>query len=288
MMPLTLTLIRHGQSESNLVVHHRDDTGTPHPNDADIARTHTSEIRLTPKGVRQAQAAGVWMQKWLEEELRPATTHRWVKNAVRFYVSPYTRAMETAAHLQLGELGALWRPDMRLCERNWGSTFDSMTYEERLERFSEMLDRRQDHAFFWRPGDGQTLDDVYMKLRDFISSLHRNDPSQHVVAVCHGEVMHVWRMILEHGDHQYLKRNMTIRDPQTQIRNCRIIQYSRIDENGIVQPFICRARFVNPEAPDDSKTNRDWATVERVLLRDEDLMREVEQYPRLVDMKESA
>jgi len=166
-MPLTLTLVRHGESESN-VAKRSFDKKLAIAGEKELMAVHTSQRRLTEKGVAQAKRAGEWLKTWLST----------VSEApMRCYVSPYVRAIETAGHLGLGQK---WRRDMRLCERNWGE-FDQMPYEERMKRFGHEIHLRKEHAFFWRPADGETLQDVFLRVCDLITTLHRECEKMHDV-----------------------------------------------------------------------------------------------------------
>ena len=79
--------------------------------------------------------------------------------------------------------------------------------------------------------------------------------------VTHGETMWVWRTILEKLLPQQLRDAMLSQTRQTSIRNCRIIEYTRIDEDGNLADRFARVRFVNPENPDDPETNLDWQLI---------------------------
>src|SRR3989344_3199535 len=81
MMPKTVTLIRHGESESNRAQKLAEE-GLAHENEAALMSVHTSERRLTPRGIEQAQATGAFIRAWM---------HRWSISVgeCRFYVSPY-------------------------------------------------------------------------------------------------------------------------------------------------------------------------------------------------------
>ena len=257
-MPRTLTLVRHGESESN-AAKRAAERGKPFAAEAKLMGVHTSERRLTPKGVEQAQQAGAWLREnWLQFPYEK-----------RCYVSPYVRAAETAGFTGLNQE---WRVDNRLCERNWGS-LDQMTHEERMRVFKEQLARRKKHAFFWRPADGETLQDVFNRIRDLIGTLHRECERMHVLAVCHGETMLAWRTVLEYWLPQDLRNDMSSKDKRFDILNCRIIQYSRQDENNelhLHEKFV-RVRFVDPTDPENPTTNHDWMPVKRRLWSEADL-----------------
>lgn len=271
MMPRSLTLVRHGESEGNLV-RTLFEHGNAHPNESDVMSVHTSNRRLTPKGVEQAQSAGVWLREhWLkpiqEEDFSP-----------RLYVSPYVRAMETAAHLGFGEQ---WYLDNRVMERNWGD-LDMLTYEERMRKFTDVTDERDDDAFFWRPPGGETLQDVFQRTRDMTTTLHRECKDKHVLIVCHGETMWVWRALLEYWTPHDLTRAQKERTDKTRNINCRIIQYSRFSESGEDAGKLCRVRFVNPSLPLDPKWNQDWTPVTRPVFTHQELLAFTQQFQRFL------
>ena len=103
-MPRDLVLVRHGQSEANIVqqgFRHDADFTLP---DGFMDR-HDSEMLLTPLGERQAQAAG----EWLRGEFPDGFDH--------YHVSSLTRTIQTAGNLALN---GQWIIDDRFRERDWG------------------------------------------------------------------------------------------------------------------------------------------------------------------------
>ena len=111
MMPLDLVLVRHGQSEANLAKR-RSEAGDHSAYTEAFKDRHSSSFRLTELGRKQAQLAGVCLR-----ELFYVDQHG---DAIfdRFITSEYTRAMETAARMNLPK--ARWYRDVYLTERNWG------------------------------------------------------------------------------------------------------------------------------------------------------------------------
>lgn len=273
-MPISLVLERHGESESNLAKTIAERGGTLSTEDA-LMKVHTSERRLTPLGVRQAKAAGLWLREnWYDPE------H---SDDYRFYVSPYVRAMETAGNNGIGDN---WKIDSRLVERNWGH-FDQMTYAERNERFEHELRFRKDHAFFWRPTDGETMQDVFMRTRDMTASLHRDCADKRVLIVTHGETMWVWRTVLERLMPMQLRELMLSEDDRMWIHNCRLIEYSREQDDGTLAPRFVRMRFVNPGDPEDPKTNWDWQPIPRRTWSHADLVSFAQQFPLFIPEEET-
>lgn len=269
-MPRTLTLIRHGESESNLAKRAAE-RGEPFPPEQEkqLMNVHTSERRLTPKGVKQAQQAGVWMRKFLASEAGVP---------VRGYVSPYVRAAETAS---LMNLGIQWRIDSRICERNWGK-LDQMTHDERMKMFKKELGRREEFALFWKPPGGDSLMNVFLMLRDLDLTLEKKCSNMNVVMVCHGETMLSGRFLREYWLPRDLRNAMQSNDQHFKTMNCRIIQYTRDDEQGNTRDFYVRVRFVDPRDPTNPDTNHDWMPVERRLWSDDDLLEYVNLHPRFL------
>lgn len=276
-MPITLTIVRHGESESNLAKT-MFERGEILETEDELMKVHTSERRLTPAGIKQAQLAGQWLRE-----------HWWLRDGdlsdYRLFVSPYVRAMETAGHFGFGKD---WKPDPRLMERNWGE-FDQLPYSERVRLFEEQLELRKNFAYFWRPTNGETFQEVFLRLRDMNASLHRSCPKHHALLVCHGETMWVWRTVLEGWAlPQQLRDAMLKQTEQVRIRNCRIIQYTRHRANGSLAPRLVRVRFINPENPDDPETNLDWREIPRKRYTHEELVSYAEGFPTFIPISESA
>lgn len=249
-MPISLVLLRHGESESNKAKS-LFEAGKILASEDGLMNIHTSERRLTPLGVNQAKTAGSWLtQNWFDE------AH---ESDYRLIVSPYVRAMETAGNLGFGND---WRHDIRVVERNWGE-FDQMPYAERARLFQTELKLRKEHAFFWRPTNGETLQDVFSRLRDMTGTLHRECSNKRVLVVSHGETMWVWRTILERMLPQELRAAMLSNDDRIWIHNCRVIEYTRLSEDGTLEPRFVRFRFVNTADPNDPDSNTGWMPLTR-------------------------
>ena len=108
----------------------------------EFAARHSSLWRLTTRGQQQAEVAGAWIR----ERISPVFD--------RYYVAEYLRAMETAGHL--GFHDAQWFCEFYLRERDWG-IFDTMSFQERRERYAEDMRRRELDTFFWTPPGGESM-----------------------------------------------------------------------------------------------------------------------------------
>ncbi|MDB5189553.1 MAG: phosphoglycerate mutase family protein [Parcubacteria group bacterium] len=270
-MPRTLTKLRHGESEGNFAKR-AFEQGTPILGEEALMAVHTSERRLTKRGIEQAKAAGAWLREnWYDPELDKAGLQR-------MYVSPYARAMETAGHLGFG---TDWRPDARIVERNWGE-FDQMPYGDRLRLFEEQLQLRKNYAFYWRPTNGETFQDVFNRLRDLLGTLHRECSNMDVLEVSHGETMWVGRDVVEKLMPQELRDELMNQTDQTRIHNCRIIQYTRQCEDGSWSERLERMRFISPERADDPKFNTSWLPIKRKKWSHQDLLDYVGELPTFI------
>jgi len=150
-----LLLVRHGQSEGNEV----------------LQFSVSPDILLTPRGEEQARAAG----RRIAERFRPSV----------FVASPYRRARNTAELIaaEVGHAGPI-RIEHDLRERSIGelagAPYDAMhthpTY--RADRFWE-----------WRPGGGESLEDVAVRAGAVLDRLAEEHRGLDVVVVSHGGTM---------------------------------------------------------------------------------------------------
>ena len=106
--PLRLVMIRHGQSEAN-IVQHAQKLGQKIDLEKKVEARADWRQRLSPKGKEQADKARRELSK--------------IYGSLDFfdskYTSPFIRARETAAILS-GENCHFWKIDDLLSERNWG------------------------------------------------------------------------------------------------------------------------------------------------------------------------
>lgn len=230
--PLHLVLVRHGQSEAN-VVQKRDKPGLdPHPLQESVYERVDSHQRLTSEGRSQAIAAGEWL---MHQGLDPESFDE-------RYVSPYVRTMETAG--LLGGPDTLWLPEVRLIERDWGA-YGATPAAQRAERFPDTERARAQSGFFARYDGGESISDVVSRFRDFLGTLARDFPDRRVIAVTHGELMWTARFVIE----RLLPEEWNELDDDESMRmgNCCVLEYTR----------------VNPLDPDEvrSSLSRGWCRI---------------------------
>jgi NAD+ kinase len=265
-MPIDLVLVRHGESEGNVVFRRANDGDHSLFNEAWLTR-HSSRWRLTDLGVRQAHAAGRWLRQNVAEAFD------------RYYVSEYLRAMETAGHLGFAE--AKWHCEFFLRERDWG-VFDVMSFGERRQRYSEDLARRELDAFYWTPPGGESLASVCLRIDRVLNTLHRECTDKRVLMVCHGEVMWTFRVRLERMSQERYQELDRSKDVKVKLHNCHVLHYTRrCPHTGTIAPYLGWLRSTCPW--DESLSDNQWRTIERVKYDSADLLAVVGRTARLFE-----
>ncbi|MBU0531673.1 MAG: phosphoglycerate mutase family protein [Candidatus Uhrbacteria bacterium] len=264
-MPRELILVRHGESDGNVIIgaQKNDDFSMM---SRQFLETHSSAWRLTRQGCKQAELAGQWLA---EQKL---TTFD------RYYVSNYARAQETAA--LLGLPGADWRNKFYLRERDRGN-MDIMMPGDRERRFAEAMWNRSRDRFYWTPPDGESIADLCLRIDRVISTLAREAEKDRAVVVCHGEVMWAFRIILERLTPRRFIELDTSDDPKDQLHYGHIIHYSRTDPETTDQSGrINWMRSVCPWDPD--RSTNDWQPIVRPHFSNEELLAEACVHERLI------
>ncbi len=288
-MPRTFTLVRHGESEGNAAKRLREKS-LPVPNEEKLRDQHTSLLRLTPRGVKQAQRAGEWLREDFARMARELGETPFA-NALGFF-SPYVRAMETTGEM---DLPIVWMPDARLCERNYGD-LDQLTYEERALRYAS-LDKRERHGMFWPAGTGETLQAVSTRIWQHFYKLCNEHSERDVVEVSHGETILTKRFMLERWLPEEVVRMMYATDTrlsekmlgvptdfQNKIVNCRIVQYTRQREDGTWSSSYTRVRTIAPLEPDNPAMNLPWTPIVRRKYSSAQLLEYARQFPHFLNV----
>jgi len=275
-LPLNLTIVRHGQSEANLVQKFvKAGQGKQLPNhieDLDrLFNSHDSIMRLSVEGARQAQIAGEWLRN---PELN-TDTH----NFGRFYVSPHVRTRETAAHLQLG---GDWLVDDRLRERDWGEVSNpSENFTSGISEVSQKV--RDQNAWYWKPQGGESLaTGVRSRVESILESLHRRgDHLQSALLVAHGEFISVARFVIEKMTPDQFAREDS--SPDFKVENTMIVQYSRQNPNDVndIRKRYHWRRAVCPWDAERSWSNGEWVEFNPSKFSDEQLLSFAESHDRL-------
>ena len=264
MLPIDLILVRHGLSEGNVAnkaSRNRDNSFfTP-----EFRERHSRNFRLTDKGIEQAEAAGEWLRANVPQPLD------------RFYVSDYIRAKETAAHLHLPH--ALWRQEFHLRERD-KALMDNLPVDEQETLFKQEQKQYELDPFLSYPaGGGESIAGLCLRARaTMLSHLARSWSSARVIEVSHGHFMRANQLELEGLSHDDFIRLDSSERSEDKIRNCQILWYSRHDPDTheLMEHYVARRSV----CPWDPKGDYGWMRIRRKKFTDEELLTEVNMYPR--------
>jgi broad specificity phosphatase PhoE len=269
-LPIDLILVRHGQSEGN-VANKASRAGDNSFFTPGFKDRHSREFRLTDRGIEQAETAGRWLKA---NVLQPLD---------RFYVSDHIRAKETAAHLNLP--GAAWRVDFHLRERD-KALMDNCPADEQQELFGrEVRQYELDRFLSYPAGGGESIASLCLRLKgSMLDHWARVCSDMRIVAVCHGHVMRALQLELEHLGHDDFIRLDMSDDTTDKIRNCQVLWYSRRDpDTQKLQPHPVAVRSVCPWNTESNEVeDHGWRRIERSKKTNEELLAEVERYPRHV------
>ncbi|OGN10283.1 MAG: hypothetical protein A3J46_00605 [Candidatus Yanofskybacteria bacterium RIFCSPHIGHO2_02_FULL_41_11] len=267
-LPIDTILVRHGQSEGNKAnkASRKSDNRFFTPEFRD---KHSRVFRLTNRGIGQAEAAGRWLRENIPMPLD------------RFYVSDYIRAKETAAYLALP--GACWRAEFHLRERDM-ALMDNCPDDEKKRLFA--LEDRQfniDPFLSFPAGGGESIANLCQRLKTtMVAHWARECSDKRIVAVCHGHVMRALQLEFEDLGHDDFIRLDQSETPQDKLRNCQIVWYTRRDpETQKLFPNLVAVRSICPLNSDTGlPEDFGWRRINRNRYSNEDLLREVQEYPR--------
>lgn len=259
-MPKNLFLVRHGQSEGNLVRKNFEESKNESFFTDEFLGLHESQYALTPLGIEQAKKAGEWFKN---------------NDFVTFdqmYVSNNVRAMQTAAHLELPN--EEWKINYILRERD-GGLFNVITPSKRDMDYADQRKFYDSQPFLYRPPQGESIADVCLRIKHILNTLARENDGKNVIIVCHGHVMRTFRIILErmslHKTNEYL-RGLT---EDTAVPNCSIIHYTRDNpgdhKRGMTDKFNW-VRVIRPAG--GGKFEDDFSEIDRKCYSNEELLEE--------------
>lgn len=268
-MPQELVIVRHGLSEAN-VFQKLANMGRGDEVPPEFYERYDWEQPLAPEGILQAQKAGEWITANVCDPL----------DFDRRYSSKFIRARQTALHI--GGPACKWYLDDRIKERDWG-IYGYAPHAERGEKFPHTERARIDNPWYARYDGGESLaDNVLLRVRDFIGTLHRELEGQRVLVVAHGETMWTMRALLEKMlPEEYFELDQ---DKSQKIRNGSILQYSHTSPKTNQEDYERRwMRITYPEAPDEAPNGGNWIEVPmRREFSGEELAVQVDKIPRLL------
>lgn len=255
-MPSDLVLVRHGQSEANVIQKQVKTTSGLELPEGFLDR-HDSDMLLTPLGIEQAQVAG----EWLQQEFPEGFDH--------YYVSSLARTIQTAGYLALG---AQWKIDPRLRERDWGE-FAALTREEQVEEYARSLRLKEQNKYYWCPPGGESMGTgVQLRWDRIVNTMHREMDNQRYIGVSHGETISVARINIERLlIPEWLAEKD---DPNRKMHNTQILHWTRNDpETGKDSGRLQWRRAVCPwdESKSWDKGEWQWFDIDR-RFSDEQLL----------------
>ena len=137
-MPLDLYVIRHGESEANVIIN-AGEQGDNSLYTQDNVTVPDRSWRLTATGRKQADCIGRWLVA--QQQLFD-----------RYLVSPYVRTRETAATMALPK--AKWEETRVLRERSWGE-INTITQDDFRTNYARNWMFKRTDPLYWRPPAGE-------------------------------------------------------------------------------------------------------------------------------------
>lgn len=260
-MPQNLFLVRHGQSEANVMQKATKNGDDSYYTD-EIMTVPDRAWRLTEKGVQQAQTIGTIIPKMIHNQFD------------RTMVSPYVRTRETAAQLQLEQPN--WEENRIIRERSWGE-ISSIPRSQFKNDYPRNAALKENDPLYWTPPAGESIANVAEnRVRNLLDTLHRECNGKNVLLVTHGDFIWATRLTLERwSDEEFLKRD---NDPNERIKNCEVFQYSRI--NPITGAYADKLKWIRRGYPNDdgTVTVTGWYGFERPTYTNEELLTRAKEY----------
>ena len=167
--PRSLMLIRHGHAANN------DKSREDRAKDSHYS---TYNCKLTPEGRRQAAILGKWL----------ASKEGYYFD--RYFSSPYVRPLET---FEIAFPGIKPTIDARLMELRRGME-DILTDKQMRNRLhlKEWKRREAEGPYHFKPLNGESWDDVEIRLRSFYQTLQLECHDKDVVVTGHGKTTAIW------------------------------------------------------------------------------------------------
>lgn len=261
-IPIEVFEVRHGESEQNLANARMKDGDESWYTPAYVDR-HDTRVRLTARGADQAEQAGEWFERNGGRDLDYGL------------VSVYMRARETAARMNLN---VEWELESLLGEQGWG-IYSNLTNTERKTFFEmDVMSKKQD-GFYWQPPRGESLLEVLEREAHVWDRVMKSG-AQRAVLVSHNRFILCSRIAREGLDP--LRFSEIKRDPLYKVENCSVVQYSRRDPvDGELSESFDWVRSVCPW--DEERSDPRWRWIERPKFTNEQLLAQVEEYPRLFE-----
>lgn len=264
-MPRNLVLVRHGQSEANIMIE-ASKQGDHSYYFEDAMTVPDRSWRLSSFGVEQAQTAGAWVKDN-------------IPTFDRHIVSPYVRTCETAAHLNI--YNASWEENRVIRERSWGE-ITSIPRDVFREKYALNANFKKVDPLYWAPPGGESIANVAEnRVRNVLGTLHRENSDENVLMVTHGEFIWATRLVLERwSDEDFLEHD---KDPDYKIHNCTVIHYSKVNPETYEE--MNKLRWVRRGYPVQENgvwtmKMHDWEEFDRPYSTNEQLLKKAESRSR--------
>lgn len=244
-MPRRLVHVRHGQSEANVVQKELLPDLDPEIVKAIYDRPDWMQ-RLSPLGIEQAKVAG----DWIRQNIGKFATFDSI------YVSPFMRTFETACYAA-GDEEVSFTPDDRIIERDWG-LYGKLSRDGQRKQYPETYRNKEENPLYARLDGGESVMDVYGRIRDMHSTLHREFPDGQVLMFTHGDYMMTERYVNERMlPEEFIEMS---RDSRADFKNGTVLEWTR--ENPIdpedIRDKINWMRMVHPTAIELSPNGGQW------------------------------
>lgn len=247
-MPRRLVQVRHGQSEANVVQKELLLDLDPEMVKEIYSRPDWMQ-RLSPLGVEQAKTAGDWIRSNIGR----------LASFDTIYVSPFMRTFETACYAA-GDEDVYLTPEDRIIERDWG-LYGKLSRDEQREQYPGTYRNKKDNPLYARLDGGESVMDVYGRIRDIHATLHREFPDGRVLMFTHGDYMMTERYVNERMlPEEFIEM---VRDPRYDFRNGTVLDWSRENPSDPedVRDRLNWMRMVHPTAPELSPNNGEWTEI---------------------------
>jgi broad specificity phosphatase PhoE len=261
-MPKNLFLVRHGQSEGNLVRKQFEESGEESFFSDEFLGLHESQYALTPLGAEQAKKAGCWFSEndFLKFD--------------RMLVSNNVRAMQTAACLGINN--PQWMQDFNLRERD-GGLFNVIKPSKRDKQYADQQKFYDTQPFLFRPPQGESIADVCQRIKIVLDTLARECDGKNVVIVCHGHVIRTFMIILNRLSLKKTNEFLMTTEEWGRVPNCSIVHYTRENPHdkqlGLSDRFDWY-RMIRPSGGGEKEDK--FSDIVRTKFSNEDLLLEAE------------
>jgi len=259
-MPSRMVLIRHGESQSNIVQKAiKKKTIATYPEG--FTQIPDREFRLSKKGQEQAKITGSWLKT------------QYPQGFDIICVSDHIRARETAA---LVCQYADWhdcqiRIDPLLGERSWGN-FQS-SHEHKRDALMALRRRDPLHAAF---PDGESLLFTRLRARNLIQKAAAQFADRRVLIFSHGEYIEAFWSELAHWSTE--KSLNFFHSGAGNIRNCQVVEFSNSNPNTLSDEGLLR--WVKSSCP-YAEIYGEWAELPYKKFNPRELLKTVDKYPHL-------